>query len=143
MPAALAFSSLGFLRAHGAGASGRGGLPEGVTLVGATGAAEVCDGRSLCFEFATAVDGPLWVLVQNRDGHAGRGVLVARTPGFEDAHALRPGSAAERRLLAALHDLASRTGGDEVRVGANLDRLCDLITSRQRPCPVSADWYLY
>ena len=119
VPAALALSSLGFLRAHGAGAAGQGGMPEGVFLVGAAGAAEVCDGRSLCFEFSTAADGPLWVLIQNRGGQTGRSVLVARTPGFEDSHALPPGSKAEQRLLAALRDLASRAEGDDARVGEN------------------------
>ncbi len=142
IPTALAFSGLGFLRAHGAGASGR-ELPGAASLVNAAGAAEVGDGRSLCFEFATAADGPLWVLVQNRGGHrASRGVLVSRTAGFEDARALRAGSDAERHLLAALRGLALRPGED-ARVQGNLERLCDLISSRQRPCPAPADWYLY
>ena len=141
VPAALAFSGLGFLRAHVAGASGR-GLPEAASLVEATGAAEVCDGRSLCFEFATVDAGPLWILIQNRDGGSARGVLVSRTAGFEDAHALRPGSAGERRLLGALRELAARSG-ENARVQGNLERLCDLIGSRKHSNPALADWYLY
>ena len=141
VPAVLVFSGLGFLRAHGAGASGR-GVTESTSLVGAVGVADVCDGRSLCFEFETASEGPLWVLVQNRGDKASRNVLVSRTPGFEDSHALRPGSSGERYLLAALHELEAH-GDEDLRVINNLERLCDLISNRQRPCPANAEWYLY
>ena len=147
VPTVLALSAVGFLRAHGAAAASGRGLPEGTALVAATGMAEVCDGRSLCFEFNTANDGPLWVLIQNRatlepGGPGRRGVLVARTPGFEDSHTLRAGSPAERRLLNALRDLAGRDVTD-ARVQGNLHRLCDLIVSRQQPSPAPGDWYLY
>lgn len=142
LPAALALSGLGFLRAHGAGQSADQGWPGVASLAGAAGAAEVCDGRSLCFEFTTAADGPLWVLVQNRPGPAARGVLISRTPGFEDCHALRSGSLAEEHLLAALRELAGR-GGEDARVQGNLQRLGALIASRQRPTPALTDWYLY
>lgn len=147
VPTVLALSVIGFLRAHGAAATSGRGLPEGAALAAATGTTEVCDGRSVCFEFTTASDGPLWVLIQNRATpgarDAGRrGVLVARTPGFEDSHTLRAGSPAEQRLLAALRDLAGREAAD-VRVQGNLERLCDLIASRQQPSPAPGDWYLY
>ena len=147
VPTVLALSAIGFLRAHGAAAASGRGLPEGSGLVAATGTTEVCDGRSLCFEFTTASDGPIWVLIQNRatpgpGGTGRRGVLVARTPGFEDSHNLRAGSPAERRLLTALRDLAGREDTD-ARVRGNLERLCDLISSRQQPSPALGEWYLY
>lgn len=138
----LAFSGLGFLRAHGAAGAASRAWPDGAALVGATGVVEVGDGRSLSFEFGTIGDGPLWVLLQNR--RDGRNVLVSRSPGFEDYRAVTAGSAAERQLLTALRDLATRDARrQDARVQANLDRLCTLIAGRQLPCPAPADWYLY
>lgn len=151
VPGVLALSGVGFLRAHAAGgasAAGRNFPEAGTTFAQAVGAAEVRDGHSLCFEFTTGGDGPLWVLLQNRPGGGGgkppRGVLVSRTPGFEDARVVRTGSAAEQHLVDALGALARRDEGEvDARVRGNLARISRLIVDRHLPCPPAADWYFY
>lgn len=143
LPSLMIFSGLGFIQAHGQQAR-REALPAGM-FHQVRSVQPVCDGSSLCFEFGTTDETPLWILLQNRPNAAGRPrtVLVSRTPGFENPLALKPGSKQEAHLLRTLEALAERYP-DAVRVRQNLVQLNELIASRTQPCSTSEDhWFFY
>lgn len=139
LPCVIAATGFGFLRAHGKAARND-ALPRHA-LVSITSAAPVCDGGSVCFEFETGDESPLWLLLQNRGAskEITRTVLVSRTPGFEDYLALKAGSTQERQMLERLHELALRCAADQ-RTRNNLDLLNELIVSRRQPWPAEANW---